>query len=112
MRRAFTLVEIMMVIMILGILVAIATPTWISARENGRRRACVANLKQIEGAKEQWGMDTKAAPTDEPASTDLYGPSKYVKFEPTCPSGGKYTIGTLATPVTCDRPAGEGHVLP
>src|SRR6185295_17047797 len=109
-RHGFTLVEIMIVVLIIGILLAIAVPNFIKARENSRQKSCIANLKQIESAKEQWAMDTKAAPDGTPATTDLYGNSLYIKVEPHCPSGGSYTIGDMNTRPACDRPAGEGHV--
>lgn len=101
-----------MVLLVLGILVAMAMPTWIKARENARQKGCVSNLKQITSAKEQWAMDTKASPTATPDPSDLYGPTLYVKYVPTCPSGGSYTVGDMSTPVTCSRPESEGHVLP
>jgi prepilin-type N-terminal cleavage/methylation domain-containing protein len=118
-RKGFTLVEIMIVVLIIGILLAIAVPNFIRAREGSRAKSCVANLKQIESAKEQWAMDTKAAPGATPTAADLYGATKYVKTTPTCPSGGTYTIAAMDARPTCsidiNGTAGDtsdDHVLP
>ncbi|BCM88535.1 hypothetical protein IAD21_00368 [Abditibacteriota bacterium] len=47
MRRAFTLLEILVVIAIIGLLAAILFPAFARARENARRASCSSNLKQI-----------------------------------------------------------------
>ncbi len=113
-RKGFTLVEIMIVVLIIGILLAIAVPNFIKARESSRAQSCIANLKQVEAAKEQWCMDNKAGSTATPTAAVLYGATNYVKNTPTCASGGTYTIGAMDTRPACSigTTATPNHVLP
>ncbi len=97
--RGFTLVEIMIVVLIIGILLAIAIPNFIQARESSRAKACVANLKQIESAKQQYMMDNSLSTFGSVVPPSYF--NKYIKTVPTCPSGGTYSTGDAANPASC-----------
>jgi hypothetical protein len=65
------------------------------------RSACIANLKQIHGAKDQWALEHKRLPTDTPADTDLFGRDRYIFVKPVCREGGTYTLGAVAEKPAC-----------
>lgn len=98
-RRGFTLIEIMIVVLIIAVLLAIAIPNFMKARDTSRAKACVANLRQIDTAKMQWAMDNKKLGTDAPA-VDALIPT-YIKNALTCPSGGSYVINAVDSNPTC-----------
>src|SRR5690242_16782765 len=115
-RRGFTLIEIMIVVLIIGILLAIAVPNFVLARKAARTKACVSNLKQIQSAKEQWAMDNRQAGSAAVAMTDITGTGKYIVTEPKCPSNNAaYTPGTVDTNPTCTYGSTDGatynHIL-
>ncbi len=97
----FTLVEIMIVVAIIGLLAAIAIPNFVKARTASQRAACIANLKQIDGAKATWALESKKTGLDIPTAADLYGPAKYIRDEPGCPGGGTYSINAVDVRPTC-----------
>ena len=55
----FTLIEIMIVVAIIGLLAAIAIPNFVHARTQSQQNACINNLRQIDGAKQNYALDNK-----------------------------------------------------
>ena len=102
----YTLIEILIVVMIIGILLAIAVPSMFNASERARANACRANLRQIQAAKEQWAMANNQGPDAEPTQAQLT--NGFLQSWPVCPSGGTYTIGNMSTNPTCSI---AGHTL-
>jgi prepilin-type N-terminal cleavage/methylation domain-containing protein len=61
-RRAtsgFTFIELIIVITIIGLLVAIAVPSYIRIRDNSRLSVIYSNLRTIEHAKSEWALETR-----------------------------------------------------
>ena len=100
-RAAFTLVEIMIVVAIIGLLAAIAIPNFIKARNASQKAACVANLRTIDGAKATWALEQKKSNSDTPTDADLFGNSLYIREKPGCPSSGTYSLNQVDTKPGC-----------
>jgi len=106
----FTLVEIMIVVAIIALLAAIAIPNFIKARTASQKTACIANLKQIQGAKATWALETRKTGVDSPNDTELFGATLYIAAKPGCPGGGTYTVDKVDTKSSCTLST-EGHTL-
>ena len=107
-KAGFTLVEIMIVVAIIGLLAAIAIPNFVKARTASQKSACIANLIQIDGAKATWALENKKTAVDTPTTGDLYGATKYIRDEPSCPASGVYVINAVDSKPTCNI---SGHTL-
>jgi prepilin-type N-terminal cleavage/methylation domain-containing protein len=108
-KKGFTLVEIMIVVAIIGLLATIAIPNFMRARTTAEKTACINNLRQIDNAKEQWAMESKATPSATPTIANIqpYMGRGTAGTAPTCPMdsnnsfGTSYSINDLQTAPTC-----------
>jgi prepilin-type N-terminal cleavage/methylation domain-containing protein len=112
-NSGFTLVEIMIVVAIIGLLAAIAIPNFVKARTTSQQNACINNLRQVDGAIQQWALEFKKDPAATVTETDV---TPYLKNSVICPSGGtafsdSYTLATVADRPVCKKLAAT-HFLP
>ena len=99
-QSAFTLVEIMIVVLIIGLLAALAVPNFRKSRSLAQKSGCIDNMRLIQGAVTEVLFDGEV-----PSADTIYGPENLIKFKPKCPAnrdGPDYEIPTDDdTPPTC-----------
>jgi len=99
----------MIVVAIIGLLATIAIPNFMRARVTAQRTACINNLKQIDGAKQTWALENKAAPNITPTIANIqpYLGRGVAGTAPICPAdsantfASSYDINDLQTAPAC-----------
>lgn len=99
-KLGFTLVEIMIVVAIIGLLAAIAIPSFVKARNQSQQNACVNNLRIIDAGKEQSAMAERLTDGDTVATATV---NDYIKGNttPSCPGGGTYRYQNIGSDPDC-----------
>jgi prepilin-type N-terminal cleavage/methylation domain-containing protein len=106
--KAFTLAEIMIVVAVIGIVSAIALPSFVRARAMANRGACLANMNRIRDAVAIWALDTNATDGATPQLSDLT--PTYIRTWPAC-QGAAYALPAVGTNPACPNNISD-HVLP
>ena len=111
-KSAFTLVEIMIVVLIIGLLAALAVPNFRKSRALAQKNGCIDNMRLIQEAVTEVLFSGEV-----PSAEKIYGPTNFLKFKPKCPAnrdGPDYPIPTDdETSPTCPNvETYTDHVLP
>ena len=110
---AFTLVEIMIVVAIIGMLATIAIPNYVKVRTEAQKTTCIQNLRTIDGAIQEWALEQKKDAGQTVTHADL---RVYLRSAVACPSGGttledSYTVTSVDARPSCRRKP-DTHLLP
>jgi hypothetical protein len=97
-------ISIALSLLMIPVLLAIAIPNFVKAREVAQINACRNNLRQIDGAKQTWALEHKKEQTDTPTPEEV---SPYIRNgfgSLHCPAGGTYSLNPVEESPACSVP--------
>jgi len=95
-KAAFTLVEIMIVVAIIGLLAALAIPGFVKARKQSQGRRIINDARQMDAAVDQWALENGKKDGD---TVDTTGAATYLKtaWNVNDLLGNAYAVGNVGT---------------
>jgi hypothetical protein len=91
---------------LIALFAVIVVPNFVRARHTSASNACPNNLRQIDGAKQQWALEYRKTTNDTPSWDEIrpYLGRGMDGTLPKCPHGGRYIMGKIGQNPRCTYP--------